>query len=451
MPFSHYRTGNKGKGPADFFIATSSGSGRPHSNYVMSIVDSTEYLTRNGITFDYWLHCEDCHVDDARNFLVSEFMKSGAKSMVFIDDDVGWDAESLARLLLCKDVDIVGGAYPLRQDREDYPVRIKPPKDSPALIAREDGLLEVEGIPTGFMRIERHVIEALYAKRKHMQYLPKEVQEGGDKITVVFERMMVDGKRWSGDLNFCREARLLGFKVHVMPEMTMTHQGGRRWEGNLGTYLRRINKILDPRLDAAMEKLILGDNSMENFNDIWRYYNQPYAACAAMMKDVYDSCLEAKGPILEVGSGLTTVIAGIACQRTGQMVHSLEHDLEWFQLVRNYIQTWKVKGCALYYAPLIEYPEHAVDGRPMMWYGDLDGLPEKFDVAIIDGPPRRYGREGIYKVALDRIKDASLWLVDDTDDKSQLALVSAYAAQCDKKIFDVGPKEANTRHYARAT
>jgi len=415
----------------------------------MSMVDSCTWMGENGVKFDYWLHTEDCHVDDARNFLVKMFMDSGAPYMVFIDDDVGWDTEALAKLLCFKDADIVGGAYPLRQTEEDYPIRIRKPSEVPTLQARSDGLLEVEGVPTGFMRISRKVIEALSEKRKHLWFTPKEskTSEHHEKLQIIFERMMVDGHRWSGDLNFCREARMLGFKVWVDPEITFSHMGMKRWEGNLGNYLRKMNGILHPLLDMAMEKLITGDNSLENFAQIFKWYGQPYAMGPSGMKAVYDTCLEAKGPILEVGSGLTSVIAGLACRRTGNIVHSLEHDMEWFRITRNYLQQWKVRETHLYYAPLAEYPEHTIKGKPLMWYGDnvLNDIPTEFDVAIIDGPPRRFGREGVYLLALDRIKNAK-WVVDDCDDSKQFELVKQYAGDRDVKLCGSG--KAGMRHHA---
>jgi hypothetical protein len=411
----------------------------------MAMIDSAVWMEANGIKFDFWFHTEDCHVDDARNFLVTQFMNSGAKHMIFIDDDVGWDADCLAKLIAFQDADIVGGAYPLKQKTEDYPIRIKPVG---ALQARSDGLLEVDGIPTGFMRIERKVIEALSEKRKHLFFLPKEAKPDAQKLQIIFERMMVEGRRWSGDLNFCREARLLGFKVWVDPEMNFTHQGQMRWEGNLGRYLRQKSGVLDPRLDMAMERLITGDSSPEVFNDIFKYNGNGFSAGPRMLSDIYARCKAAEGPILEVGSGISTIVAGLACQRNGQMVHALEHDLEWFRVVRNYINLWKVKGIALYYAPMKEYPELTAKGEhPLMWY-DTDGLPEKFDLAIIDGPPRRFGREGVYKLLPDRIKDCT-WLVDDCDDAAQLALVKKYAG--DRKVEVIGNGKAGHRHYAIVT
>jgi hypothetical protein len=460
MPFSHYRQGIKDgqEGTPAVFIATPTNGGAPKANYAMSMVDTAVYLEANGVKFDYWLHAEDCHVDDARNFLVKMFMDSGAPYLVFVDDDVGWRTEDFARLLCYRDADIVGGAYPLKQPQEEYPIRICKHNEQPVMQARPDGLLEVEGIPTGFMRISREVIERMSERRSHTWFRPKDSDPNNpnDKMQVIFERTLVDGNRWSGDLNFCREARLLGFKVWVDPEMEFSHQGFKRWEGSLGQWLRKRRGIMDPRLDEAIDKLAIGNDSKETFDQIFKYYNNPYSLGPTSLQLIYQHCKEANGPILECGSGISTIIASLACQRNGQTIHSLEHDLEWFRHTRNFIQLFKQKPVALHYAPFREYDEKTKapantnsHAGTFIWY-DNDNLPDKFAVAIIDGPPRMYGREGVYKLMLDRIKDA-VWIVDDFEDPSQAAMCRKYAEQCGKKVEELGSFDKGQRRIAVVT
>lgn len=461
MPFSHYRCGVKDGDDStpDVFIATPSGSGRVCANYSVSLADTFAYLGENGVKADYWCHAEDCHVDDARNFLVKMFMDSGAPYLVFIDDDVGWETENFAKLLCYKDADIVGGAYPLKQPQEEYPIRICKAGEQPVMQARGDGLLEVEGVPTGFMRITREVIMAMSEKRKHLWFRPKNANKDDpeDRMQVIFERTMIDGNRWSGDLNFCREARLLGFKVWVPPEMTFSHQGFKRWEGNLGSWLRSKRGILDPRLDAGIERLSIGDASEETFKEIFVAYNNNYSLGPTALRLIWEHCSESKLPILECGSGISSIIAGIACQRTGQMVHSLENDLDWFRHTRNYIQLYKTKPIALYYAPFREYDEQTKEiatsnshNGTFIWYEIDESMPAKFGVAIIDGPARRFGREGVYKLMLDRIKDA-IWIVDDFEDPSQSSVCYKYAEQLGKTVEVLGSTAKGMRRIAIVT
>jgi predicted O-methyltransferase YrrM len=430
MPTAQFRLGRQDGAP-DVFIATPSGSGSPHGNYVMALADTFAELGKRDIAADYWLHCGDCHVDDARNFLVRQFMDSHAPVMVFIDDDVGWDAESFLKLISHKDADIVGGAYPLKQDTEDYPVRVIEAREM--LQARPDGLLEVEGVPTGFMVIRRHVLEKMCERRKHMKFWQRGFPKEERRHQVIFERTLVDGNRWSGDLNFCREARLAGFKVFVDPEMPFTHEGKKRWRGHLGNWLRQQNGILNPKLDDALKQLALGDASLENFQKIRQENNNQYTAGSDMLKKCYEMAQATAGPILEVGSGLSTLAMGMAVQRTGQIIHTLEHELDWFRAMRNFIKLYSLRPVHLYHAPLKEH-----NGESLMWYEISEHLPAKFSLVVIDGPPRRFGREGVYKLLWDRIKDAD-WIIDDMDDPGQRAMVEKYAKEAGKKVWLSGP------------
>ena len=205
MPFSHYfkyrPSGDEEANPTVFICIPSAG-GRPCANNAISMINSAALMAEAKLRFDFWLHTEDCHVDDSRNFLVQQFMKSGAKYLIFIDDDVGWETPDLLRLIAHQDADIVGGAYPLRQPDEDYPVRLGAfSLKEGGIRARADGLLEIEGIGSGVMRIDRKVLEAMHEHRKHLSFFGKEALPGEDKMHVIFERMVADGHRWSGDLN----------------------------------------------------------------------------------------------------------------------------------------------------------------------------------------------------------------------------------------------------------
>jgi hypothetical protein len=122
-------------------------------------------LTKEGIAVDLCHIAEHCHVDDARNAMVREFLMSKASHLVFIDNDVGFAPGNLIRLAK-HDRDMVAGVYPLKEEGEGYPIRIK---DGVELWAESDGLVEVEGLPTGFLKISRACIERMievYGDRK---------------------------------------------------------------------------------------------------------------------------------------------------------------------------------------------------------------------------------------------------------------------------------------------
>ena len=124
--------------------------------YTEALFHSSDALAKAGIASELCILAGDCHVDDARNFLVRNFLESDCTDLVFLDADVAWPPEALVELLRY-DRDVVAGLYPLKSRTENFPVRLLPDK----VWAEVDGLLEVESVPTGFLRIRRSVLERM--------------------------------------------------------------------------------------------------------------------------------------------------------------------------------------------------------------------------------------------------------------------------------------------------
>ena len=381
-------------GAADLFIATTSGSS-PKPNYIGSLAATIGDLARAGIEVDWLLHQGDCHVDDARNACVAKFLTSGAKKLLFIDDDVGWYAEQLVKFVK-HDRDVVAALYPQKRDDPTYPVRLLPPPFQ----AEPDGLLQVEAVPTGFLLLSRAAVEKMASQAEQMIH-------DNEPMPLIFERGILDGRRWSGDFWFSRKWTESGGTIWIDPEMSLTHCGQKTWEGCFGDYLRNHNGIIDPYLDKAFRKLQEGVVRPEVFELIAdRGGNAPWSAPALMLAKCFEMAKAANGLVLETGSGLTTIVMGMA----GAEVHSLEHDLSWFRKTRKLVERYGLKNVNLHYAPLQEHPTGAV------WYGLPDEFPHYFDLVVCDGPPRADSDRRALWAMVDISK--SDWIVDDVDDVS---------------------------------
>jgi hypothetical protein len=344
------------------------------------------------IEVDWLLHQGDCHVDDARNACVALFLKSDAKKLLFIDDDVGWYPEQFVKFIK-HERDVVAALYPQKNDELAYPVRLLPPPFQ----AEPDGLLQVEAVPTGFLLLSRAAVEKMAAQSEQMIH-------DNEPMHLIFERGIVDGRRWSGDFWFSRKWTESGGTIWIDPEMSLSHQGLKTWEGCFGEYLRSHNGIIDPYLDKAFRKLQTGVFRPEIFELIADRAGNPWAAPAAMLDTCYAM---AKGTVLETGSGLTTIVMGMA----GAEVHALEHDLSWFRKTRTLVERYGLTNVHLRYAPLQEH----VTG---IWYGLPDGFPTDFDLVVCDGPPRGDAERRALWSMVD-ISGAD-WIVDDVDDVSFL-------------------------------
>jgi len=99
----------------------------------------------------------------------------------------------------------------------------------------------VKSAPTGFMRIQRRVFEAMI-----VHYALKTDTHG---IMPFFEtgmRVFNDGQWWGEDTAFCKKWTDMGGDVMVEPRLTFTHIGNREYEGNLHKHLMgRAVKNLD--------------------------------------------------------------------------------------------------------------------------------------------------------------------------------------------------------------
>jgi hypothetical protein len=183
------------------------------------------------------IYAENCSVNDARNEMTAEFLASDCTDLVFLDADVRFTADALLTLL-SYDRAVVAGAYPKKNDANPgYPVQLFQGE----LWTEEDGLLEVMGVPTGFLRIRRGALETLCRYVQHV----RPIDERLGRIPIIFERTTINSYRMTGDFEFCRKWRSLDGKIFVDPELEFGHTGKKEWQGSLGKHLRHINGIED--------------------------------------------------------------------------------------------------------------------------------------------------------------------------------------------------------------
>lgn len=428
----HTRAANVQEGGTHLFIAIP--VGRPVEAPLLEFVWQLAHdLTARGIAADLYMIANHCHVDDCRNACVHAFLH-GTKctDFLFIDSDTIPSTDAVGEILSF-DRDVIAGIYPYKQDEEAYPVRLLPGKTQP----EPDGALEVDLVPTGFLRIRRHVLEKMAAASR--TYFNKEVQKGHGEapVALIFERDVDEhGVRWGGDYNFCRKWAELGGKVHIDPRLSFHHLGAKAYKGNVGRYLCHKSGIETPEFVEAFQMLRQGDPKPWHFGRMVADWGNPYSASHELLEALYWVAKEASGPILETGSGLSSLV--MAAANPHQMVHALEHDLDWLKRTARAAEYLKVDNLTLHWAPL---KSHAPN---LIWYGITTELPEKFAVALCDGPQRRFGRAGFYRLMSDRIADAIV-LADDANDRGELSLLEEWARGVGRAVHVMG---SGDRKYA---
>lgn len=434
MPTIHYLRG-RDYGVKRIFLAVPTYSGSVGAGFLMSFFEAVEILGAAKISIDLCVQTGNCHVDDARNAMVREFLKTDCTDMVFIDEDVGFRGEDLLQLVTVER-DMVAGVYPCKQDDEEFPVRTQPGKE---LWTESDGCVEVEGVPTGFLRMSRALIEKMVQKFGQRKFYGRG-QENDTPHHILFERTYEAGVRYSGDYAFCRKWRSIGGKIYVIPEMHFTHTGEKAWSGCLGDYWKRIYGVAEQdkqaRFDAAIESLGRGTCSESILSDLFAGWGNPdWSAGVELLESCIAHARQAKGNILECGSGLSTLVLALS---TCQHIWTLEHDPIWASHTHRMLQRYGIKNVTLIYAPLKNY-------GPFDWYDVSNELPP-FDLVICDGPPRttRGNRAGI-AIIEEQIASGATVIVDDPGEYLK-EISTALGVEFDiigtKKPFAIGRKQA---------
>lgn len=393
----------------------------PDASYTFSIQKSRKELELAGIETEYLLLSGNCHVDDARNRVVQEFLLTDCTDLVFIDADVSWEPKELIKL--CRyDCDLVGGVYPYRRpDERKMPLRMIEGVHEPD----ENGLLEVEGLPAGFMRIRRHVL-AFLTKVSHQYWYEGDRRS---KTAIIFERYFNNGTRWGGDLHFCNKWRANGGKVYAVYEMRLGHTAKTIVTDSLGAALRRQTGTT---LRYVADKIRAGSEDIALLSEARREVNNPYyGAQEGVLILAVLMARKARGPIIEAGSGLTTIV--MAAANPSQGVYCLEHDFNWLHQTKVMAGLAGVGSIGFLHCPI-------KDG----WY-DLGGLdlPPRFGLGLVDGPPRQHGNRMEFFERFGNRCDVIV--ADDADDRGYADAIAAWAEANGRRVDFVDERAALLR------
>jgi hypothetical protein len=179
--------------------------------------------------------------------------------------------------------------------------------------------------------------------------------------------------------------------------------------------MRKI--IADPRYSLDNRE-VLADLS-------YGWGNESHSANIEYLVDCARYAAQSKLPILECGSGLTTIILGLVTQKYGNTVWSLEHMKSWYKRVQKYLKKYKIDTVTISHTPLIDYNDFS-------WYdAPLESMPDKFSLVICDGPPKEIkgGRYGLLPVMRERLAPDCVILFDDATWEKEQANVARWAKE----------------------
>ena len=184
-------------------------------------------------------------------------------------------------------------------------------------------------------------------------------------------------------------------------------------------FRRGMRKFLrDPERSIAPGSRVLNDLIYGWGNEAWSALDDYLIGCVKR-------ALEVDGPILECGSGLSTVLVGAVAKSRGLKVWALEHEPNWAEKVRHCLDDYRINSVTLIAKPLRDFGEYA-------WYDPpLDTMPDSFRFVICDGPPgvTKGGRYGLVPVMSGRLKQGCTIFLDDATREQEQEIARRWEGQ----------------------
>jgi Methyltransferase domain len=143
------------------------------------------------------------------------------------------------------------------------------------------------------------------------------------------------------------------------------------------------------------------------------------------------------GPILECGSGLSTLLLGLEAERRGGKVWTLEHHPQWAERMRRELRGAGGASVEFCQAPLRTYGEFA-------WYDPpLERMPKDFSLVICDGPPGETlgGRYGILPIMKPHLRPGCVILLDDYHRPDEQAAAARWIAESGASLEKFGDEK----------
>ena len=213
-------------------------SGMVHITTMNSLMHDMGMLAANGCKASFLPRVGAADIRDIRAAMVAEFLSVPEYThLFFVDSDVSWAPGSMVRLVK-HDVDFVAGLYPSRSDPLNFVFRTpNEPGDDVTYTLTDKGLMDVMGVPAGFMCMKRAMLEKMVEAYAHTVFEVSLREVPVKRAWDLFETYRLKDEPWcklSEDYAFCQRWIDIGGKVLADPSIVMGHTGLKTFAGKLG-------------------------------------------------------------------------------------------------------------------------------------------------------------------------------------------------------------------------
>jgi hypothetical protein len=213
-------------------IGTPSYDGRVDVWYANSLLETVRMSYEKDVFIHAIYTSYDSLIQRARNSLFRLALMGGYDDLFFIDSDCEWQAEWIFRLLE-RPEPIVGGALVKKSEKEGYTVKLL---DKELKYSQDGKLIEVDGVGTGFMKVNRFALEKLWD-------MSDKYMSEGEEHRMVCDIKVENGDLISEDYIVCNKWKSLGYKVWLDPTITLNHIGIKKYKGDFQAFINQLGYV----------------------------------------------------------------------------------------------------------------------------------------------------------------------------------------------------------------
>lgn len=226
-------------------IATPAHDGRCDVEYAYSLAETIRLCTQIGIDARPVFWPGEAIIQRARCELVKIALRCKVHDLIFIDSDQGWNPKWVPQLLQYP-VDCVGGAVVKKSEaKEDYNVRVA---GASVPVDPKTGLLIVDGLGTGFLRLSARAMQALWNASEEYR------DDQGQINRWMFDIRIVDGRLVSEDIGMAAKLKAAGIETYLDAGITCDHIGRKKFTGD-------FSRWLESRQESALVNRYMGERA----------------------------------------------------------------------------------------------------------------------------------------------------------------------------------------------
>ncbi len=247
------------------FVATPMFGGNCSGLFAKSTADLATLCAKYGIKINFYYLFNESLVQRSRNYCVDEFLRSDCSHLMFIDADIGFNANDVLSLLGIQvsypdKYHIITAPYPkktiawekiqsaVNKNIVETPFELatyaadfvfNPVKGGSSF--RIDEPVEVSEAGTGFMLIPRSTFESYEKEYPELKYKPDHTRtanfDGSRDIMAYFDcGIDPETRRYlSEDYFFCWNLRKIGLSIYMCPWIKLNHVGMYIFRGDMSS------------------------------------------------------------------------------------------------------------------------------------------------------------------------------------------------------------------------